>query len=146
MKFAPAGLAFLVVLGACETCPLRATLRHTSDKTVECCDAVIALEFFTSFDDAEVDLAVTRTGAPTEVEAWLTRDTCARLFDSGSNTPLCEILIGPVRAGDVSERRKATGRFRIWVRQMTPVQMAVPYGVDAVVWRHTCAGGPISPG
>ena len=136
------GLA--VFVSACETCPYRSvsTFGNPPD-SVGCCDAKVAVTFTNGFDDADVDIAVSETvGAPTQVDAWLTAGTCDRLFDSGSNTPNCDILIGPVAAGSVSPRREApTGSLRIWVRLRNAVETPVPYRVDATLWRHQCRPG-----
>jgi hypothetical protein len=128
-------------------CPIRVIGEFTTgaSATAPCCDATIALEFAVRDDDLDVDLYVQNTpGAQTQVEAWLTLNTCERLFDPAANTPRCDVLIGPVSAGSVSERRDAPrGTLRIWVKQRTPVNTAVPYGVGSQLWGERC--GPIGP-
>ena len=131
----------LLAASACETCPLNLyRLVATGPKTTPCCEATIAQDVNIGFDDAQIDLSVQEaTGAAIQVDAWVTRDSCDRLFDSGSTTPLCEILIGPVAAGTVSNRRDApSGSVRIWVRPRAVTEGAVPYSVELGIWRHYC--------
>ena len=128
-------------------CPIRVIREFTTaaSAAAPCCDATIALEFNVSDDDLDVDLFVENTpGAATQVDAWLTLNTCERLFDPGSTTPRCEVLIGPVSAGSVSERRDAPrSTLRIWVKQRTSVNVSVPYGVGSQLWGERC--GPVNP-
>jgi hypothetical protein len=139
------GLTLLALVSACDTCPYRSVNSFTNaddtNQTLGCCDAQMSFEFLNAYDDADVDILVVEVaGAATQVTAWLTRNTCERLFDTGSSVPRCEILIGPVQAGTTSQKtRVPSGRLRVWVQQRNPVQTQVRYVVSVALWRHSCS-------
>jgi hypothetical protein len=55
-----------------------------------------------------------------------------------------KVLIGPISAGSVSERRDAPrGTLRIWVKPRSSVNVPVPYGVGSQLWGERC--GPFNP-
>ena len=145
------GLTLAALVSACETCPYRSVNSFTNaveaNQTVGCCDAQISFEFLNVYEDADLDILVMEfPGAATQVTAWLTRSTCERPFDTASNVPRCEILIGPIHSGTTSQRtRVPMGTLRVWVQQRNPVQAQVQYVVSAVLWRHSCSSA-VAPG
>ena len=148
MRYAILALVMTCVslVSACETCPYRSvntfTNKEPTNQTLGCCDAQHSFQFLNAFDDADVDILVKEAaGAATQVTVWLTRNTCERLFDTGSSIPRCETLIGPVQAGTTSQLTKVpSGWLSVWVKQQNPVQTQVQYVVSVGLWRHSCIG------
>jgi hypothetical protein len=105
-----------------------------------CCGDSVYRDVNLTNDDIQVDL--TNSSAPGRVDAFLTDDNCTKLFDAYDGTragALCQILIGPVRAATVSERRSISpGRFRMFAQAWSGDQVPTSFVVDLGIWSDDC--------
>jgi hypothetical protein len=117
----------------------------TADKIIACCDTTAVRDVPMAQDDGELLMAVQRDPSVlTQVDGWLTRADCVQLFDPGSNSPKCEVLIGPIAAGSVSSRRPVPrGNYRIFVRPQNDILATVPVLVDVQIWGTRCSVSPV---
>ena len=118
------------------------------ERTLECCGAAFSEGVPMPYDDAQVDLALSRVeGRVTQAHAWLTTLECGRLFQgqyppvSGSPAPLCTVYLGPVAPGEVSPRRSlGPGTYRIWVQAFSSQPEPAKVGADIGIWGERCGG------
>jgi hypothetical protein len=105
-----------------------------------CCGASVYREVSLTHPDIQVDLA--NSSAPGRIDAFLTDANCTKLFDAYDGTgtaALCQILIGPVSAATVSERRRISpGRYRIFAQAWSGNQVLTSFVVDLGIWSDDC--------
>lgn len=92
--------------------------------------------------DMEIDLA--NTAHPTQpglLDAYLTKTTCAKLFDGPypGSPPLCQVLAGPAAPGRVSARVALDGgTYRLWIYGYTSNDAFLQFLVDVDIWDQSC--------
>jgi hypothetical protein len=97
--------------------------------------------------DLQVDL--TNSSASGRIDAFLTDANCTKLFDAYDGTrtrALCQILLGPVAAATVSERRKISpGRYRMFAQAWSGNQVPTSFVMDLGIWSDDCRYQSQSP-
>jgi hypothetical protein len=105
-----------------------------------CCGESVYRDVSLTNDDVQVDL--TNSSPPGRVDAFLTNADCTKLFDTyaGARTgALCQILIGPVPAATVSERRSVSrGRYRIFAQALSSNELPTSFVFDLGIWSDDC--------
>lgn len=102
-------------------------------------------------DRLAIDLASAEIpGQTARVDGWVTRGDCAELFDRPYPRPdgslpaaRCQMLVGPVRAGEVSGRVEVSpGSYRAFFYARADNQTPAEYDADVVIWGQSCRIGP----
>src|SRR5688572_2875245 len=105
-----------------------------------CCGESVYRDVNLTNADIQVDL--TNSSPSGTVDAFLTDANCTKLFDTYAATrtgALCQILIGPVPAATVSERRSISpGRYRIFAQAWSSNQVPTAFVVDLGIWSDDC--------
>ena len=141
------GAAFF--LAGCSTpCGLGLHDRMPFKETIPCCGGFRFQDVDLSAKDIQVDIANNGIVGQWTVDAFLTSASCAKLFDGPypGSTPLCEVFLGPVRAGSVSSRVSVPrGTYRVFVQGQTDAPTALAFAVDVGIWDHRCGSVVGSP-
>jgi hypothetical protein len=113
-----------------------------------CCGASVFRDIdLSSGGDVEIDLTNPNGSG---VDGFVTSAGCDKLFDApyagAVSAPLCQVHIGPVRPGVVSQRKKvAAGRYRIFAQGYAASDTALSVSLDLGVWSTACRWNPVGP-
>jgi hypothetical protein len=112
-----------------------------------CCGGSVYQDVNFTNENLQVDL--TNSSPAGRVDAFLTTGDCVKLFDVYSGTPtapLCPILIGPVTAGSVSQRRAISpGRYRIFAQAHSANEGSTRFVFDLGIWSDDCKVTRLGP-
>jgi hypothetical protein len=144
-----------MVWSACHSCPLRLLWTQlvgsrSGAATVDCCGASVHHDVtIPSAESSEVDLDNKPFQIETgHVDAWLVEAGCDRLFDGTypGTSPLCRTFIGPVQAGQLSERVPIpSGRYRVFIQAYSSNVAAARDAAEVGLYGYNCKFNPAAP-
>jgi hypothetical protein len=117
---------------------------------VPCCGGFLFHDVnLNSADIQQVDIANGQVNAG-HIDAFLVSADCAKLFDGPYNgsvvQPLCKIYMGPVAAGNVSDRQTLLpGSYRLFAQAWASNESEQRFDIDLGIWTDRCQLNPTAP-
>jgi hypothetical protein len=117
---------------------------------VPCCGGFLFHDVnLNSADIQQVDIANGQVNAG-HIDAFLVSADCAKLFDGPYNgsvvQPLCKIYMGPVAAGNVSDRQTLLpGSYRLFAQAWASNESEQRFDIDLGIWTDSCQLNPTAP-
>jgi hypothetical protein len=130
----------------------RVSFPATIGTVAPCCGGFVTGEVSIRETHAQIDLALSAdSAADARLDGWITKSTCAALFSPrytgpGSETPQCEVILGPVAAGATSSRVDVPpGDYRLFIQSWAGNKSPLAFTADVGVWAPHCISTLTSP-